>query len=131
MVDRPGITVTEIAERYGRSRSTVSNTWRQHPAWATIRVLGRRGRAVEYDRDDADRVIREHFVRPASARLEPRRHYTAREAADAGRLSYNTIRSDISRDRWPAPDATDDHGTKLWLGATINAELDKRQARRA
>lgn len=127
MVDRPGITIPEIAAKYDRDRATVSRKWARHTLWPE--PVGRRGRFLEYDAAAVDQVVRSHLVRD-EIDVEPRRLYTTKEAAEALRVSYATVRSYISRDLFPTPDDVRD-GVKLWRGSTLDQYNSGRRAHRA
>ncbi|MET7475084.1 hypothetical protein ABZT17_12085 [Streptomyces sp. NPDC005648] len=125
---RPPETVEEIASRTGRPLTTVKNTWRRHPAWPKP-LPEKRGRWVQYDPNAIDTFIREHVERQA-VELEPRRLYTAPELEAAGiGITAGTIRADLTRNRWPEPDATDG-GTNRWYGATATQALAARRGYR-
>ncbi|WP_234329566.1 MULTISPECIES: hypothetical protein [Streptomycetaceae] len=117
----------EIAERYGVSEHTVRKSWTQHPEWPTPK--GKRGRFKEYGADDVAAWVREHVQR-AAVELEPNRLYTAQQLDEAGiGVKAGTIRADVSRGRWPAPD-DEEHGVKRWRGATAMAAVASRRAYR-
>ncbi|NGO68536.1 hypothetical protein [Streptomyces boncukensis] len=127
MVDRApkGETLREIADRHGRSYDTVRKQWARHPDWPA--PIGKRGRWHVYDSAAVDRVIGEHFARPA-VQLQPRRLYTAQQLEEAGAgITAGTIRADLSRGRWPQPDSTDD-GVNRWYGTTATAALAQRRS---
>jgi len=124
MVDHPGLTTPEIAERYGRSLHTVTKLWRRAPDWPP--PIGRRGKHYEYDPAAVDTWITEHIGREP-VELEPTRLYTARELETAGvGITANTIRADQSRGRWPKPDDITG-GANRWYGRTVQAALAKRR----
>lgn len=75
-----------------------------------------------------DRVIAQHFTRDA-AELEPRRLYTAREIEALTGVTAATIRADITRGRWPAPDDTAQRAHR-WYGTTVTAALTARRGYR-
>lgn len=120
--DRPGITVTEIAEKYGRSRALVSNTWTARPEWRKrVRVVGRRGRALEYDRADVDALVREWvWLPPKEPALPAGRRLTMREIAEYTGLDYGVIRTEASRGRLAGLDLEDAAGTRLWTRAQVD-----------
>ena len=126
MVDRPGIIVPEIAATYGRSVNTVRD-WIKDEAWPS--PLGKRGRFWEYDRAAVDELVRARFVRPRTTGGDPDTLLTMAEAADRAGVEPGTLRSDLSRGRWPAPDEIRD-GVKMWRAATVDAVLAGRQAYR-
>lgn len=118
-----GETLREIATRYGRAYNTLSAQWSRHEAWPA--PVGRRGHAYVYNSAEVDAVVQEHFVREDTA-LQPRRLYTAREIAELAGISAATIRADVSKGRWPAPDDTEGPANR-WTGATITAALKGRR----
>ncbi|WP_324603921.1 hypothetical protein [Streptomyces sp. NRRL S-241] len=122
---RPGVTYTEIAGHYGMSARYLSENprWGRHPGWPP--AIGRRGRTIEFDAEAVARFFGEHHTREATA-LDPSRRYTVVEIAEASGLQPDSIRSDISRGRWPAPDETDGD-RKLWRGETVTAHLAGRR----
>ncbi|MFJ4322237.1 hypothetical protein ACIP3A_03825 [Streptomyces tricolor] len=127
MVDRPGLITPEIAERYGVSLSTVTTSWARHPAWPA--PAGKRGRYKEYASKDIADFVRTHIERQA-VELEPRRLYTAQQLEDAGiGIKAVTIRSDLTRGRWPEPDDTA-HGVNRWYGQTVMTAMTGRRGYR-
>ncbi|MBK3572610.1 hypothetical protein JHN63_01975 [Streptomyces sp. MBT65] len=127
MVNRPGMIAPEIAEAYGVGIHTVTKTWAQHEAWPA--PAGKRGRYKEYSAADVDTFVREHIQRPTVA-LEPERLYTAQQLEEAGiGITAGTIRADLTRGRWPEPDA-DEHGVNQWKGGTVTAVMTTRRSYR-
>ncbi|MFB6512724.1 hypothetical protein ACFCW4_09775 [Streptomyces virginiae] len=122
---RTGVTYTEIAEHYGMSARYLSENprWGRHPGWPA--AIGKRGRTIEFDPEAIARFFGEHHTREATA-LEPSRRYTVVEIAEASGLQPDSIRSDISRGRWPTPDEMDGD-RKLWRGETITTHLAGRR----
>lgn len=124
MVEPTRLITPEIADRYGRSLHTVTKVWVQHPAWP--QPVDKRGRYKEYDAAAVATFVRDHIDR-ASVDLEPDRLYTAQQLEDAGAgVTAGTIRSDLSRDRWPRPDDTAD-GVNRWYGHTATTALAGRR----
>lgn len=126
MVDTPpssGETLREIAARHGRAYNTLKAQWSRHPDWPA--PIGKNGRAYTYDPATVDKVIAKHFVRSTPA-FEPRRLYTAREIATLTGISSATIRADVSKGRWPAPDDTSQMANR-WTGTTITTALANRR----
>ncbi|MFG3349516.1 helix-turn-helix transcriptional regulator [Streptomyces sp. NPDC048018] len=128
MVDTPpeGETLQEIAARYGRAETTVRNQWARHPEWPA--PIGKRGQAHVFDPTAVDRVVGEHLARPA-AELEPRREYTAAEIEAATGISPATIRAEVSKGRWPAPDGRKGRAN-VWLGSAVLKAVEGRRAYR-
>ncbi|WP_046495055.1 hypothetical protein [Streptomyces odonnellii] len=133
MVDTPEPrreTLREIAARHGRAYDTLRTQWSRHPAWPP--PIDKRGRFYLYDSAAVDKVIADHFQRPAT-KLKNRQLYTAREIEAATGISAATIRADQSKKRadgtprWPAPDNTDGPANR-WYGRTVIAALKKRRS---
>ncbi|MEE4493563.1 hypothetical protein [Streptomyces sp. BE230] len=126
MVDTPhseGETLRDIAARHGRAYDTLRAQWSRHPAWPA--PIGKRGRSYIYDPAAVDTVIAEHFTRSTPA-FEPGRLYTAREISDLTGISAATIRADVSKGRWPAPDDASQMANR-WTGTTITTALTGRR----
>ncbi|MFB7597243.1 hypothetical protein [Streptomyces sp. NPDC056160] len=127
MVEPRRLIASEIAEKYGVSIHTVTKTWPGREGWPGN--TGKRGRYKEYDADAIDAFVRKHVDRQAVA-LEARRLYTAQELEAAGvGITAGTIRADLTRNRWPEPDSTDD-GVNRWYGATATTALAHRRSYR-
>lgn len=127
MVKPKRLITPEIAERYDRSKDTVRKQWMRHPDWPA--PVGKRGRYKEYDEAAVADWVGEHAQRQ-EVKLEPRRLYTAQQLEQAGvGVKAGTIRADVSRGRWPAPDDTE-HGVSRWYGSTAMRALSGRQAYR-
>ncbi|OYP17040.1 hypothetical protein CFC35_23120 [Streptomyces sp. FBKL.4005] len=127
MVDRPGLIVPEITERYGVSPDTVRTVWARHREWPG--PAGKRGRYKEYDAQAVADFVRKHIERQA-VELEPRRLYTAQQLEDAGiGIKAGTIRADLTRGRWPEPDDAE-HGVKRWYGQTAMTAMTSRRSYR-
>ncbi len=96
------LTYSEIAERYGRSRHTVTKAWAPHEAWPG--PVGRRGRALEFDEGEVERFVREH-VRPPGPTLEgdDEELLDIGEVASVTGYSADSVWSMIGHGRWPAP----------------------------
>ncbi|MCX4575627.1 hypothetical protein OHB41_21025 [Streptomyces sp. NBC_01571] len=122
-----GETLREIADRHGRAYNTLRNQWSRHEAWPDP-LPEKRGRSLVYDPAAVDRVIAEHFARPATE-LEPRRLYTAKEIEALTGVTAATIRADVSKDRWPAPDDTSGRAHR-WYGETVTTALTRRRGYR-
>ncbi|MFD8687835.1 hypothetical protein [Streptomyces sp. NPDC059651] len=126
MVDTPptdGETLREIAARHNRAYDTLRAQWSRHPAWPA--PIGKRGRSYIYDPAAVDTAIAEHFTR-GTATFESGRLYTAREISELTGISAATIRADVSRNRWPAPDDTSQMANR-WTGTTITTALAGRR----
>lgn len=122
--DRAGETLQQIADRHGRAYNTLKAQWSRHAAWPAPN--GKDGRFYTYDPAAVDAVIAKHFSRP-TPKLELRRLYTAREIEDVTGIKAATIRADVSKGRWPAPDDASSRAHR-WAGATINNALQGRRA---
>ena len=122
-----GETLREIAARHGRAYNTLRNQWSRHPDWPDP-LHEKRGRSYVYDPAAVDRVIAKHFGRQAAG-LEPRRLYTAREIEALTGVTAATIRADVTRGRWPAPDDTSERAHR-WSGETVTTALTARRGYR-
>ncbi|GAA1451043.1 hypothetical protein [Nocardiopsis tropica] len=122
---RPGITVAEIAEKYGRSRSLVSNTWTARAEWKEhVRVVGTRGRALEYDPEDVDALVREWmWLPPKHPGIPASRRLTMQEIAEYSGLTYGRIRSEATRGRLAGHDQADTAGTRTWKREQVDTLL--------
>ncbi|MFF4647454.1 hypothetical protein [Streptomyces sp. NPDC001389] len=126
---RDGVTFAEIAAHYGKSTRYVAENprWGRHPDWPPS--ITRRGRSFEYSPDAVAAFVAAHHAREVP-QLDPGRLYTVAEIAAATGGQADSIWSDISRDRWPAPDAEAPDHTKLWRGATVIEHLASRRTYR-
>ncbi|MEV0090443.1 hypothetical protein [Streptomyces sp. NPDC050738] len=122
--DQTGETLQQIADRHGRAYNTLKAQWSRHPAWPDH--IGKEGRFYTYDPAAVDAVIAEYFSRPPVT-LESRRLYTAREIEELTGIKAVTIRADVSRGRWPAPDDISGRAHR-WAGATVKEALKGRRA---
>lgn len=124
---RPGVTFAEIAKHYRRSTRYVAENprWGRHPDWPA--PVARRGRSNEYAPEAVAAFVAEHHARDVIP-LGPDQLYSVPEIAAETGLAADTIWSDISRDRWPAPDDISSDGTKLWRGSTIAEHLAGRRS---
>ena len=122
-----GETLREIAARHGRASRGGGRASR---GAGTTGCGGccRRGRSYVYDPAAVDRVIAKHFGRQAAG-LEPRRLYTAREIEALTGVTAATIRADVTRGRWPAPDDTSERAHR-WSGETVTTALTARRGYR-
>lgn len=123
-----GETLREIARRYGRAYDTLRTAWSRHPSWPKPIATGPHGTLL-YDSAAVDAVIAEHFAREGVG-LEPTRLYTAKEIEAATGIKPATLRADVSKGRWPAPDDTSGRANR-WLGATVTEAVAKRRGYRA
>ncbi|MEU9002985.1 hypothetical protein [Streptomyces sp. NPDC048551] len=123
-----GETLRQIAGRYGREYDTLRRDWSRHPDWPT--PIGRvRDGAYLYDSAAVDAVVARHFARePVS--LVPGRLYTAKEIEAVTGIRSVTIRADVTKGRWPAPDDTSERANR-WLGATVAAAVAGRRGYRS
>lgn len=127
MVEPEHLTAPQIADRYTRTLHTIRKAWTQAPDWPA--PSGKRGRARTYDAAAVDAWVRRHTERP-TVDLEPTRLYTATDLEHAGiGIKAATIRADLNRGRWPAPDDTGD-GVNRWRGQTVLDALANRRAYR-
>ncbi|MFC1410494.1 helix-turn-helix transcriptional regulator [Streptacidiphilus sp. N1-12] len=118
---RPTETLADIASRTDRSLETVRG-WSKTSTWPA--PAGRVGRAHAYATADVDAWLTRHILRTVPA-LQPRRLYTAAEIERATGIKVSTIRSDVSRGNWPAPDDTSQRAHR-WYGHTVNSAVANR-----
>lgn len=133
------LTYSEIADRYRRSRHTVTKAWAAHAAWPTS--VGKRGRALEFDADEVERFIVEH-VRPPSPSLagDDDELLDIGEVATVTGYGQDSIWSMIGHGHWPAPvgkrrrrdaaGAPTREWESLWRLGEIRSELQRRGGRR-
>lgn len=130
--DRPGITVSEIAKKYRRSRSRVASYWVRNPKWkAHVRIVGKRGRAVEFDTDDVHELLREWiWLPPATTDVAPNRLLNQHEIADYSGIGYKVVRSDSTDTKGVLgePDGVR-NGVRMWLRSTVDDRYWARQIR--
>ena len=126
---RDGLTFAEIAAHYGKAARYVAENprWGRHPEWPA--PVGKRGRSLEYDPEAVAAFVATHHTRQAPL-LVPERLYTVVEIASATGIQPDSIWSDITRNRWPAPDHVTEEGTKLWQGKTVAEHLAGRRTYR-
>jgi hypothetical protein len=128
MVAQHRVIAPEIAEKYGRALTTVTGTWRRHPDWPA--PVGKRGRWAEYDAQEVDKVVREHFVRtPPAGDGKPGDLLTIADIVTYSGLKRGTIDADISRGRWAPPDS-EEHGVRRWKRGTVDQLLAGRRGYR-
>ncbi|MDE1672688.1 helix-turn-helix transcriptional regulator [Nocardia gipuzkoensis] len=119
-----GVIASEIAEKYGRTVSTVQRQWMTHAKWPD--PTGKRGHWNEYDPAEVDSVVRRHFLRATATTGGPDDLLTVAQIAEYTGLAEATIRADISRKRIPRE--PDDHkGAKRWKRSTIDAAMASRR----
>ena len=97
------LTYEEIAERYGRSRSTIVNTWVKDERWP--QPSGKRGRLVVFDASEVEAAV-EAITGPARGSIsegEPDELLTLEEVAEAAGLEWSTLRQYVRSKRVPAP----------------------------
>ncbi len=117
-----GVILPEIARQYGRSLKTVS-WWRWRYQWP--QPTGKRGRWDEYDPDDVGRAVA-LILRESAEGADPDELLDAKGAAAEAGISYATVRADISRGRWPAPDE-EKFGVKRWRRGTVRDHMASRR----
>lgn len=123
MVTPERLIAAEIAARYSRPLTTVQSAWMTDPAWPA--PAGKRGRWNEYDAAAVDTAVRAITSRP-QLEGDPADLLTVAQIATATGLAEATIRSDISRGRWPDPDE-DEHGVKRWKRSSVASVLSGRR----
>lgn len=124
MVTPERLIAPEIAARYSRPLSTVQTAWMPDPAWPA--PAGKRGRWNEYDAAEVAAAVQAITTRPPLPDDGPGELLTIVQAAEYARLAESTIRSDISRGRWPGPDG-EAHGVKRWKRSTVAAAVARRR----
>jgi hypothetical protein len=115
----------EIAAKYGRPERTIG-WWRFRYDWPE--PTGTRGRWDEYDPAQVDAAIRA-ILALGDDDADPDELLDAKAAAAEAGISWGTVRSDISRNRWPAPDE-DKYGVRRWKRSTVRAEMACRRPNR-
>lgn len=124
MVQPERLILPEVAARYGRPLSSVRTEWVPDPAWPA--PAGKRGRWKEYDAAAVAAAVDAITARPQLAAGDPDEMLTVAQAADYSGLAASTIRSDLSRGRWPRPD-DEAHGVRRWKRSTVAAAVDGRR----
>jgi hypothetical protein len=124
MVQPERLILPEVAARYDRPLRTVRTEWVPDPAWPP--AAGKRGRWNEYDAAQVDAAVEAITTRAPLPDGDPGELLTIAQAAEYAGLAESTIRSDISRGRWPAPD-DDEHGVRRWKRPTVAAAMAGRR----
>jgi transposase len=126
---RPGLTYDEIAQRYGRSLSTIKQTWAKHPNWPA--PIGKRGRALEFDADQVHALAVAEFLPPPPPEGDPDELLTLAEIADrigqplATLEGYAHRRSDAEHKHWPR--SVHRHGVRYWIWGDVADHLAARR----
>lgn len=130
MVAQPErLTAPEIAERYGRSVSTIQTKWTQRDEWPA--PVGRRGKWKEYDAAEVADVVQRLYGREgATTKGKPGDLLTVAEIAAYTGLSASTVRADISRGRIKHEPDDESTGVKRWRRDTIDAAMATRRGYR-
>jgi hypothetical protein len=119
----PGLTVPEIAEKYGRHEKTI-RWWMYMYDWPEpARKLGRRD---FYDAGAVYRAVRGILGLPAEDGADPDELLDTRGAAEEAGISWGTLRAYIHRDQWPGPDDVRD-GVRLWKRSTVRDKMASRR----
>ncbi|MBF6135862.1 hypothetical protein IU501_22995 [Nocardia otitidiscaviarum] len=133
MVAEPqGITAPEIAAKYGRELSTVQRVWKVADWFPP--AIGTRGKWSTYDEAAVDKAVQAHIGRPrpetAANEGSPDDLLTLKEVAAYTGLSPSTLRSDITRKRFPDadPDDADEGGVKRWPRRVADEAMRSRRA---
>src|ERR1039457_2065952 len=128
MVTRARLIAPEVAARYGRPLTTIQTEWMPDPAWPA--AIGKRGRWNEYDAAEVAAAVQAITGRPQLPEGDPDELLDIGQAAAHAGISPSTIRADLSRGRWPAPD-DGKHGVKRWKRSTVTTVMEgRRQYRR-
>lgn len=129
MVDRPGLTVPEIARTYGRSPHTVRKEWTHKEGFPS--PTGRRGRYLEYDRTAVHTWVEANIKPDTTLPIHtgpPEELLTQAEIAKESGLSPSTIRADLSRGRLtPKHGDTQRDGIPLWNRGSVARQLAHRR----
>jgi predicted DNA-binding transcriptional regulator AlpA len=126
MLDPPGLTTPEIAEKYGRTLNTVQTDWTQRGTFPP--AIDRRGKHKVYDAEAVAQFVRENVARTVPE-LEAERLYTAADIEEATGIKRSSIRAAKSRGAWPDPDNTTGRADR-WFGRTVTAALANRRGYR-
>ncbi len=135
MEGRRGITLKDIAAKYGVSPDGVA-TWTLRPEWKKrVRVIGTLGRANEYHPKDVDALVREWMWLPPTQTNIPRGQLlTLKEIAEYTGIGYATVRSDaVGSEERPSrlgePDDVQGRA-RLWRRETVDKRYRGKQLRR-
>lgn len=129
------LTYNEIAKKYGRSTSTIKQTWTKHPDWP--KPAGKRGRSLEFDASQVHALATRVFLPPPPPNGgDPDELLTLAEIADRTGQSLSTLegyahrRTDTEHKHWP-PRAGHRNGANLWRWETVAAHLAGRRRKPA
>jgi hypothetical protein len=117
-----GVTVPEIAAKYGRPVKTI-RTWMYRYDWPD--PVKKRGRLNEYNPGEVEAAVRAILALGGDGADMDELLDMKTAAGEAG-ISYATVRADISRGRWPPPDEDRD-GVKRWTRRTVRQEMASRR----
>ncbi|MFY7069599.1 hypothetical protein ACOQFV_27390 [Nocardiopsis changdeensis] len=136
MVTQPpapeGLTVTEIAAKYGRSRGVVNNTWVLSEEWkASVRRLTPPGvKPVRYDAQDVDALVRTWmWFPPETTDIPADRPLTMKQVAAYTGLDYSVVRTDASRGVLKGHAQDDADGRPTWTRAQVDRLYTGRRIR--
>lgn len=133
MEGRPGITVREIADLYGKSLDTV-HRWVRDPRWSQA-VVGKRGPAKEYDRDLVEELARELiWLPPQDPGIPADRLLTLTEISEYTGIVYEDVKhmaADVSGrgSLLGDPDGTDGR-RRMWKRSTVDERVRGRAKRK-
>lgn len=97
------LTYADIANRYGRSRSTIVNTWATHDSWPD--PVDKRGRSLLFNADDVARAVTQ-IQNPLGTSLDGGDFdelLTLREISDITGLAVGTLSRYEAEERIPKP----------------------------
>lgn len=133
MEGRPGITVREIADRYGKSLDTV-HRWVRGPGWQDA-VVGKRGAAKEFDPERVDALARELiWLPPVETEVPADRLLTLTEISEYTGISYEDVKhmaADVSGRGSVLGEPDDVDGRRrMWKRATVDERVRGRAKRK-
>lgn len=131
--ERPGLTVREIATKYGVSLDTVHG-WVRGKQWQEA-LVGYRGAAKEYDSVKVDELARERvWLPPVDTDVPADRALTLMEISEYTGISYRDVRhmaADVSGRGSVLGEHDDlDGDRRLWKRSTVDERLRGRQRRK-
>lgn len=121
------VALKEIADAHHQTMSTVRR-WTFSPEWP--KPAATRGSAFLYLKTEVADVVRLYTEREMPLATGPLDELLdiIRAAAEAG-ISASTLRADMNRGRWPAPD-DEAHGVKRWKRQTVLETMAARRPNR-
>lgn len=131
--ERPGLTVREIATKYGMSLDTVHG-WVRRKEWQEA-VVGLRGPAKEYDSVRVEELVRERiWLPPVETGIPAGRALTLMEISEYTGIGYDEVRhmaADVSGRGSVLGEHDDlDGDRRMWKRSTVDERLWGRQRRK-